>query len=72
MTRAPTPNPAPPDLAGAAPAHSVRHDLLQPAAIAMMMLEKVRDRNQDESLRIPLGMLEQALLNLASLINKLP
>jgi hypothetical protein len=49
----------------------LRHDLMQPASVAVLMLEELRQRNQDQSLRIPLELLDQALSDLAKLIEAL-
>ncbi len=49
----------------------LRHDLMQPASVAMLMLEELTRRNQDESLQIPLELLAQALSDLAKKIETL-
>ncbi len=52
-------------------ASQLRHDLMQPASVAVLMLEELRRRNQDESLLIPLELLAQALSDLAKKIEGL-
>lgn len=49
----------------------LRHDFMQPATVAMLMLEELTRRNQDESLKIPLDLLAQALNDLAKKIEAL-
>jgi hypothetical protein len=49
----------------------LRHELMQPASVAVLMIEELKRRNQDESLRIPLELLEQALSDLAKMIEAL-
>jgi hypothetical protein len=51
--------------------NQLRHDLMQPASVAVLMIEELKRRNQDESLRIPLELLDQALSDLAKLIEAL-
>ncbi len=53
------------------PNSQLRHDLMQPASVAVLMLEELKRRNQDESLRIPLELLAQALSDLAKKIEAL-
>jgi hypothetical protein len=49
----------------------IRHNLMQPASVAVLMFEELKRRNQDEQLRVPLELLEQALENLAKTIEAL-
>jgi hypothetical protein len=48
--------------------HQLRHDLMQPASVAVLMLEELKRRNLDISLQGPLDLLEQALRDLAKKI----
>jgi hypothetical protein len=48
--------------------HQLRHDLMQPASVAVLMLEELKRRNSDVSLQGPLDLLEQALRDLAKRI----
>jgi hypothetical protein len=49
----------------------LRHNLMQPASVAVLMLEELKRRNQDEQLKAPLDLLEQALNDLAKAIDAL-
>jgi hypothetical protein len=49
----------------------LRHQLMQPASVAVLMYEELRRRNQDERLKVPLDLLEQALQDLAKTIETL-
>ena len=51
---------------------TLRHALIQPAMVAMLMFEKVRERNQDPSLKPAISLLESALKDLAEQIEALP
>jgi hypothetical protein len=44
---------------------------MQPASVAVLMLEELKRRNQDEQLKVPLDLLEQALNDLAKAIDAL-
>ena len=49
----------------------LRHHLMQPASVAVLMYEELRRRNQDERLKVPLDLLERALQDLAKTIETL-
>jgi hypothetical protein len=50
---------------------ALRHDLLQPASAAVLILEQVQRRNTDARLQPSLDLLEQALRDLAAKIEAL-
>jgi hypothetical protein len=49
----------------------LRHDLMQPASVAVMALDELKRRNCDHSLKVPLELLENALKDLAEKIESL-
>jgi hypothetical protein len=51
--------------------HALRHDLIQPATVAVLLIEDLKRRNRDESLQPSIELLEKALADLASKIENL-
>jgi hypothetical protein len=49
----------------------VRHELMQPASVAVLMIEELKRRNRDEQLKVPLDLLDLALQDLANKLEAL-